>query len=300
MLVSIKVNTEKFEEIKSFYKDNITKNNVGEYTDFIAKINGIVITGFSSKKDKRTITFNGSNALEEAKIWDAQAKEVVLEKKTATHFIDFDDQIGSDEVGVGDYLLPMIVVAAFVSKNQMNKIKEYGIDDSKKMNDSKIIEIGPKIVKEFKFSKLTLSNDKYNQMLDKGENINSLKAKMHNRALANLHKQFVDVDHIYVDQFVSENKYYSYFTKEDEPIVRGISFKTKGESYFPCVALASVIARYSFLLEKQLLENKLGLEVPFGASKKADLAAKKIKEKIGETDFIKLVKKNFANYKEDL
>ena len=300
MIVSIKVSKEKYDEIKSFYQSFITQIDVGEYTDFIAEVNDVIITGFESKKENKTITFNGKNALEEAKIWNPEAKETVSKSKVATHFIDDQDQIGSDEVGVGDYLLPMIVVAAFVSKNQMSKIKEYGIDDSKKMTDTKILEIGPKIVKEFKFSKLTLSNEKYNEMIQKGENINSLKAKMHNRALANLHKQYIDVDHIYVDQFVSPEKYYSYFDKNDEPIVKNISFKTKGESYFPCVALASVIARYSFLLEKKLLEEKLGIEVPFGASKKADDAAKKIKEKIGQADFDKLVKINFANYKESL
>lgn len=297
MAVSIKVDLNKYEEIKSFYTDFITQRNCGEYTDYVAKVNGVVITGFISKKDKRTITFVGKKELDEAHIWDKTAKTAVSKKIIKTQFIDDQDQIGSDEVGVGDYLLPMVVVAAFVSKSQMKRIKELGIDDSKKMTDTKILEIGQTIISEFKFSKLTLSNEKYNEMILKGENINSLKAKMHNRALANLCKQFIDVDHIYVDQFVSPNRYYSYLTSQDEPIVKNICFKTKGESYFPCVALASVIARYSFLIEKATLEKHLGMEVPFGASNKADDAAKRIKEKIGQADFDKLVKQNFANYK---
>ena len=134
------------------------------------------------------------------------------------------------------------------------------------------------------------------EMISKGENLNSLKAKMHNRALNNLHKEYIDVIAIYVDQFVSEERYYSYLDKKDEPILKGISFKTKGESRFPSVAVASVIARYYFLLEKDKLEAKYGLEFPFGAGKKADEFKKILLDKVGQEEFDKLVKQNFKNY----
>ena len=158
------------------------------------------------------------------------------------------------------------------------------------------MEIVPKVLRKYKFAKLTLSNEKYNEMIDKGENINSLKAKMHNLVLAILHQEIIDVDHIYVDQFVNEDKYYSYLTIEDKPIVRGISFKTKGESYFPCVALASVVARYYLLKEKKKLEDKYHLDFPFGASNVVDEKAKILLDKVGIKVFTKLVKANFKNY----
>ena len=190
----------------------------------------------------------------------------------------------------------MIVVAAYVKESQIKELRNLGITDSKKLTDSRIMEIVPQVIKKYKFSKLTLHNEKYNEMIAKGENINSLKAKMHNRALSNICKEIIDVDHIYVDQFVNEKKYYSYLTKEDEPIVRDIAFKTKGESYFPCVALASVVARYFLLVEKEKLEEKYQLEFPFGASSLVDKKAKIILEKIGIDEFSKLVKLNFKNY----
>ena len=119
---------------------------------------------------------------------------------------------------------------------------------------------------------------------------------MHNRALTNLHKKYEDVIAIYVDQFVQESTYYKYLGPQDEPILRGISFKTKGEQRFPSVALASVIARYSFLLEKDRLEEKYGMEFPFGAGAKVDNMKKILLEKVGQEEFDKLVKKNFKNY----
>lgn len=293
-MATLKVNFDRYEEIKNFYSPYFIDAS-GEYVDFVANYENITITGYSSNKSKRSITFKGEGSLEEAQKWDPTVLDEKKEKEKL-HYVDFGEQIGSDEVGVGDFYLPMIVVAAYINKNQYQRLKELGITDSKKLSDTKIRELGPTLIKEFKFSKLTLSNEKYNEMIDKGENLNSLKAKMHNRALSNLHQEYLDVISIYVDQFVSEEKYYSYLTKQDEPIVRGISFKDKGESRFPCVALASVIARYSFLLEKDKLDAKYGLEFPFGASKKADEFKKVLLEKVGQSEFDKLVKKNFKNY----
>ena len=100
-----------------------------------------------------------------------------VKEKEKLHIVDFGEQIGSDEVGVGDFYLPMIVVAAYMDAHQYQRLKELGITDSKKMSDAKIREVAPILIKEFKLAKLTLSNEKYNEMISKGENINSLKAK---------------------------------------------------------------------------------------------------------------------------
>ena len=76
-----------------------------------------------------------------------------------------------------------------------------------------------------------------------------------------------------------------------------IKCKTKGESYFPSVALASVIARYRFLLKKDELSAKYGVEFLMGASSKVDELAKTLLEKLGIEEFTNLVKKDFRNYK---
>lgn len=292
---TIKVKLDKYLEIKEYYSPYFI-NETGDYIDFVASINDVIIKGYLSNRVNKSIIFRGKNALEEIKKWDVEIKEKPITPKEELHIVDFGEQIGSDEVGVGDFYLPMIVVAAYIDKYQYHRLKELGITDSKKMSDNKIREIGPQLIKDFDFSKLTISNEKYNEMIAKGENINSLKAKMHNRALANLHKKYPDVIAIYVDEFVNANKYYSYLSDKDEPIVREISFKTKGELRFPSVALASVIARYSLLLEKDKLDAKYNLDFPFGAGKQADEFKKVLLDKVGEEQFAKLVKKNFKNY----
>lgn len=128
--------------------------------------------------------------------------------------------------------------------------------------------------------------------------MNSIKAKLHNRALLNMFKKFPDTRNIFVDQFVAESKYFAYLNDPNEQKVLNIVFKTKGESYYPCVALASVIARYAFLLEKDALEKKYGMKIPFGAATKANEFSEKFVKKFGLAEFDKLCKQNFANYKE--
>ena len=295
--VTIKVDQTLLEIIRDHYTPYFT-DTIGEYVDFQAKTNGVVITAYLSKKDTRKITFVGDNALEEARLWSPEIEEAEVKPVEKKTWIFFEDQIGSDEVGVGDFLGPMIVVAAFVSKKDISKLKAYGVQDSKKMTDAKILEIGPELVTRFRFSKLTLNNEKYNEMLDKGENLNSMKAKMHNRALLNIHKEFPDVLNIFVDQFVKEDTYYKYLNDANEEQVKDIIFRTKGESYFPCVALASVIARYSYLKEMERLSEKYDMPFPFGAGKKVNAFAVEFIEKYGEEEFYKIAKKNFANYRE--
>ena len=53
-LVTIKVDEEMFNQIKEFYSSFIIPND-GEYVDFMAVYGEILITGYSSKKSKKSI-----------------------------------------------------------------------------------------------------------------------------------------------------------------------------------------------------------------------------------------------------
>ncbi|MBV6545621.1 DUF3378 domain-containing protein, partial [Ursidibacter maritimus] len=49
--------------------------------------------------------------------------------------------IGSDEAGSGDYFGPLTVCAAYVSQSHIKILKELGVDDSKKLSDTKIVDL---------------------------------------------------------------------------------------------------------------------------------------------------------------
>ena len=295
--VSISVTPEKGDEIIAFYLDYQRLNN-GPYIVFQAFYSGITITIYQNKKGKQKVVFGGPGALKEAQKWDAAVEKKEAKEITTKGWLCTENQIGSDEVGVGDFLLPVTVVAAFVRGRDLKTLAEFGVKDSKKVSDEKIKEIAPLLLKKFFVSRLTLDNEHYNELIAQGENLNSIKAKMHNRALLNMFKKFPDTKNIFVDQFVAESKYFAYLNDPKEQKVLNIVFKTKGESYYPCVALASIIARYAFLLEKEALEKKYKMEFPFGAGANVNKFALKFIKKYGLEEFNKIAKVHFANYKE--
>ena len=295
--VAFSVTAEKAHEIMAFYID-YQRSNDGLYILFQAIYSGIVITIYQNKKGKMKVVFSGPDAFVEARKWEPTLERKESKKATPKGWLCKENQIGSDEVGVGDFLLPVTVVAAFVRGRDLKMLDEFGVKDSKKVTDEKIREIAPLLLKKFFVSRLTLDNEHYNELIAKGENLNSIKAKMHNRALLNMFKKFPDTRNVFVDQFVAESKYFAYLNDPKEQKVMNIVFKTKGESYYPCVALASIIARYAFLLEKDALEKKYGMTFPFGAGANVNKFAIKFIKKYGMTEFNKIAKVHFANYKE--
>lgn len=294
--VTIKADTGLLNKIKKAYQ-KYSVNFSGDYVIFKAEYLGTLVTIYSSNKpDVYKVVFIGDDALLEARKWDKDATYNKKKEQVKENWLDLHDQIGSDEVGVGDLFLPMVVVASYVNNDDVKELIKLGIHDSKKLTDQSIREMGPYLVKRFQFSKLTLSNEKYNEMIAKGENLNTLKAKMHNKALGNMLKKYPSTAKVYIDQFVDKGIYYHYLKNEDE-IVDRIIFKTKGESFFPSVALASVIARYAFLKEKDRLEKKYSVQFPFGAGKQADAFALRFIKKFGKAELDNLAKGNFKNYK---
>lgn len=298
--VSIEVNSEIKDSIISYYK-SIQKENKGEYILFFGKDNTLTVTLYSSKKNASyKVVFIGDNALQEARRWDKNAepnKEKEKKAPTKAAWEVFDDQIGSDEVGTGDFFGPICVCAAYVKAKDIKRLKQLGVDDSKRLNDAQIIELGKILIQEFEYSQVSLNNEKYNELVGKKMNMNEMKTKMHNRVLLNLLKKHSDVKNILVDEFLKEENYYKYLDEESE-VVRNITFRQKGETYFPSVAVGSIIARYSFIQHMDLLSEKYGMKIPYGASTKVTNFAKEFIKKFGIAELNKIVKSNFANYKD--
>lgn len=298
--VTIQVNQETRDKIINFY-GSIQKENKGQYILFFGQNKDLTVTVYSSKKeDVFKVFFIGDMALSEAKRWDKDAKPTEPKenkKPTKASWEVLGDQIGSDEVGTGDFFGPICVCAAYVKASDIKRLKQLGVDDSKRLNDEQIRKLGKILIKEFDYSQISLKNEKYNELVEKDMNMNEMKAKMHNRVLFNLKMKHPKTRDVLIDQFVSEDKYYKYVNGEKE-IVFGVTFKTKGETYFPSVAVGSIIARYSFIQHMELLSKKYDMEIPYGASKKVTEFAKKFIKKHGWDELDKVVKKNFANYKE--
>ncbi len=297
-MVTIKVNKEVLNKIENDFKDFITDRNIG-YILFVIKKDDSIITAYDNKKGVSfSVTFQGKNPYEMAKIYSGN--QIVAKKnkedKESPYFIDCKAQIGSDEVGTGDFLGPVVVCAAFVDEETMKVINEYHIVDSKKLKDSDILTIAPLLLKKVFYEVKVLGIEKYNNATKKGFNLNAIKAILHNHVLLNLHKKCPYISNIYVDQFTPEEKYYEYL-KGVSNVQKGIIFKEKGETYFPSVALASCLARYFFLKEIESTNLKYGVKIPLGAGEKVDKFAQAFINKFGKEEFDKIAKTSFANYK---
>lgn len=299
-MITIKVTKETLYEIEKKYSDFIIERNVG-YILFVIKTGKNIITAYSNKKQTNfKVTIQGDNAFELAKLYST-SPDLLPKKKNSNddnvQYIDVDQQIGSDEVGTGDFFGPIVVCAAYIDHDSMKIIEEYGITDSKKLTDKKICEIVPLLLKKVHFVCKIINNANYNSLTARGFNMNKIKSMTHNYVLLKLHERCPYVKNVYMDQFTPEDKYYAYLSGISS-IQRNIIFREKGEMYFPSVALASCIARYAFLHEMEFLSDKYGMKIPLGAGPHVNEFAKKFIKKFGIAEFNKITKKNFKNYQE--
>lgn len=294
--VTLKINESILKKMEEEYKNIINYKNEN-YILWQCDLNLCHITIYFSKKGLKAL-FSGENCLKEASKWDCNCSINEKKEKIKTYWLNLEDQIGSDEVGTGDFFGPIVVVASFIKKEDIPFFRSLNIDDSKKINDQKILEIVPQILDKVIFSKLTCSNDKYNELINKGYSMNSIKALLHNKALINVRNKINDQNmECYIDQFCSIDSYYRYLMYEKEVIRSHITFHTKGESYYPSIALSSMIARYCFLKEIEVLNLKYKITIPKGASNKVDEFAKEFINKYGINELTHIVKTNFVNFK---
>lgn len=289
----IKVSADQIAKMKLHYTSYL-QPKLPQGSIFSAKAPGCSITAYRSGK----ILFQGKEAETEAAKWggslDAAKKDPVSHLPSNFSSLSV---IGSDEVGTGDYFGPMTVVAAYVQKEQLPLLKELGVRDSKELTDAKIIEIAKQLVSFIPYSLLVLHNEKYNALQEKGMSQGKMKALLHNKALSNVLKKLdpEKPDAILIDQFVEKNTYYKHVVKEKEIIKENVFFSTKGESVHLSVAAASIIARYAFLKQMDLLTEKTGMVIPRGAGAQVDIAAAKIIKKHGVNALNSLAKIHFAN-----
>jgi len=300
-VITLSLDASTLEKMLDFYADDLVQSD-NPYVYFQARGEEVTVTAYNKEKDGlRKVVFQGRDALHESMIWGKPEEPVRAKpkpvKRQLTPTINV-DQIGSDEVGTGDFFGPVIVVAAYVRKEDLPLLKSLGVTDSKLLTDEKILEIAPKLLGALDYSQLCLPNDKFNEVTKNGNNMNKIKAKMHNRCLLNVKARHPEAK-AFQDQFAEAPLYFSYLRGEKE-VLRDIVFATKGETKFPSVAAASVIARYSFLRNMQEMNNAYGVEFPFGAGPNVERFAKAFLKKYGLEEMNKVAKANFATMKKIL
>lgn len=289
----IRVSDKTKEKMIKYYEDK-KRDKVIPYVIFQAQDGDTVITMYESGK----IMFQGTTADVDSSMWlemDGQSKKDSPEVKEKEKKYYYCSSIGSDEVGTGDYFGPIVVTASFVKKEDIPYLEKLGIKDSKKLTDEKILDIAPKVAKKISYKSLILSNQEYNEKHGSNNNMNKIKAIMHNKVLYQMVQETKEkYDYIIVDEFARENRYYDYI-KDMKEIQRGITFMTKAEDKNLAVACSSVISRYIFLKEFDKLSDSLHIPLPKGAGANVDVIGEEIVDKYGQDKLKEVAKLNFAN-----
>lgn len=289
----IRVSDKTKEKMIKYYEDK-KRDKVIPYVIFQAQDGDTVITMYESGK----IMFQGTTADVDSSMWlemDGQSKKDSTEVKEKEKKYYYCSSIGSDEVGTGDYFGPIVVTASFVKNEDIPYLEELGIKDSKKLTDEKILDIAPKVAKKISYKSLILSNQEYNEKHGSNNNMNKIKAIMHNKVLYQMVQETKEkYDYIIVDEFARENRYYDYI-KDMKEIQRGITFMTKAEDKNLAVACSSVISRYIFLKEFDKLSDSLHIPLPKGAGANVDVIGEEIVDKYGQDKLKEVAKLNFAN-----
>jgi len=261
-------------EIKKYYKKDLELPKL-DHINFVAKSKAYTITGFKTNK----VMFQGPLAESEYDKWK-------------DHFGKSKAEIGSDEVGTGDFFGPIVVVAAYISETQTEFVKKLGVGDSKKLTDKKITLLAEKLIPHIKHKSVLLNNFYYNKMQDKGSNMNKIKAFLHNRAITEITNATEKLE-VILDQFTTEKTYWEYLS--DTEHYKKIKFETKAEDKYLSVAVASILARYYFIKEWEQLEDKFDFSFPKGASSAVDRACAKFIKVHGEDELKNVCKLNFKN-----
>ena len=204
MTITLKVSENTKREMVEFF-ENFKRPKTPAYAVFQADDADTVVTLYESGK----AVFQGKSADISARMWMERerhlnpAKELDMknsdEKKKEKTEIYVDPKIynstsiGSDEVGTGDYFGPIVVTAAFVQKENIPFLEELGVKDSKKMDDNKILEIVPQIIKKIPYSSIILTNKEYNLKYTEDTNMNKIKAILHNKVLFELSNKYTSL-----------------------------------------------------------------------------------------------------------
>ncbi|WP_036436008.1 ribonuclease HIII [Mycoplasmopsis felifaucium] len=190
--------------------------------------------------------------------------------------------IGIDEAGVSDYFGPMCSAAVFVKNENISKIIELGVKDSKLLKDEQIKLLATKLKKSnlISYSCHQLSPSGFNK-LNKNYNVNELKMFTHLNAFNNLFAKIKNnktIDYIFIDQYSTYNtikQYYNKFIVENnwaklEPFNADVLLAHKAEKLHISVAAASILARDYYLTLMDIMSQKFNTVFPRGVRTKVE------------------------------
>jgi ribonuclease HIII len=210
--------------------------------------------------------------------------------------LDLTPRIGLDESGKGDFFGPLCIAGLYADADGIKQLVDWGIKDSKKLNDVQIVKMAKKIRAAYSYTVIRFYPTKYNELYDKFKNLNRLMAWTHTAALSELAEKTGCKEAI-LDQFADKSLVDNQMKQKKLDV--HLLQKVRGEEDV-VVAGASILARAAFVEGMEKLGEEFGLIIPKGASGAVKEAARKLIAKFGPDVLPKVAKIHFKTAKEVL
>ncbi len=288
----IKASMQQIQTMMDYYKGYL-EYGTSNYTFARAKLTNATITFYRTN----VVLFQGLNATIEYNKW-AEQFNLPLDKTTHVDLVDYEhlSAIGSDEVGTGDYFGPIVVCATYTNSSTAQKLRHLGVKDSKLLTDKQMIPLALEIASIIPYSIIYLDPFKLNSLSSKFDNLNFVKAYLHNKAINSILKKIGDVkyDAILIDEFTPKEKYLKYLENQQD-IVTNVTTIVHGEKEYIGIAAASILARAAFLRELKKMSLEYKMELLKGAGHEVDRTAISFVRSYGFEALKKVAKIKFAN-----
>lgn len=305
-------------EILDFEKMELSKYSKAEDSDnFLIEnikveeaLSKLVLDGFDIKNQKKafwiaekgkTIVINVNNnslkiiapkhLIEQYKNYFDDLK---IDSKKSLADIEENPIIGTDESGKGDYFGPLVIAGVYADEKIKKQLRNLGVDDSKKIKDSHIALLAPKIKEICKYKVVVIGNEKYNELYNKINNLNKLLAWGHARVIENILEE-TECNIVLSDQFGSPDLIENALMKKGKNIT--LEQRPKAEENV-VVAAASILARDEFVKILSRMSRQYDLEFPKGASNKTKDIGKEFIREYGKGSLNKVAKLHFKTTKE--
>jgi ribonuclease HIII len=200
--------------------------------------------------------------------------------------------IGVDETGKGDFFGPLVVAAFLASDDDIPKLQELGVRDSKTLSDARIATIADHLRERFPNVVLVCTPEQYNQRYSIIKNLNILLAEEHAEAISRiLHNEPADL--AISDKFGKPELIERELKKRKSKIAMQ---QITGGERIPQVAAASILARAEFVHQMEQFSKQFDMEIPKGAAAHVDEAGRRLVARYGADVLKKVAKIHFKNY----
>lgn len=205
----------------------------------------------------------------------------------------FEEHMGVDESGKGDFFGPLVIACAYSDRDLAKIMKDMGVRDSKAItSDKKTLDLAAQIQKLLgnRFSLVTIGPATYNRLYANMLSVNRMLSWGHARAIENLLEKVPNCPKAISDQFGAKHQIERALMRKGRAIT--LVQRHRAESDV-AVAAASVLARAEFLKALRNLAKEHDMPFPKGASSAVQECAYELVRRKGPQVLLQVAKCHF-------